>query len=627
MIDLVFRIFSTITLSMIFIAFMCRVSTYLALVDTPGGRKQHTGMVPLCGGVCVFAAFAAVVFFNGDQGSVGGVVWISLAIVVAVGMIDDIVALPELPRFFLQLFVAGMLASSLSVATLSFGSLLPLDALGTRPMGGFALLIFSMVFITGLTNAWNMSDGVDGLAGGTAAIALLWLAVFASAKSDTDIILTIQTLLAAAFGFLAFNMRSPWRKRASVFLGDAGSTAFGATIGYFIIRLATGDAALPFFVLLWVVIVPIIDTLSLMVRRLYAGRSPMSADRWHLHHLLMDLGFSPAQTTNCVMAGSTLCGAAGYIGYRMGITDPLMAAGLLVPVLGHGIFVWVASRASLTATELMPIKASERSDTAPFFSSAGVSMLQSETPQVRQDFRMDLVRRMPIAEDVTNLSPALTRNSVSEKGRTKGLNVLLSRLRWRSVCLLVAASIAVSAAAYGVALASANAVLSVRDPVEEVDIIVVLGGDGPPRATQAAELWKAGVAGQIFVTGKGDCEDIRTWMIEEGVSPSAIFLECVSSSTWENAAFSAPKLRHLGIRRAVLVTSWFHSKRAIACFQAFMPEITWLSSPAEHSLGFWGRLFDIEGLQVFKEYPKTLWYDVRLLGVPAGNNSKGSLGV
>ncbi|WP_244489896.1 ElyC/SanA/YdcF family protein [Rhizobium sp. Leaf391] len=624
MIDLVIRILSTITLSMIFVAFMCRVSNHLALVDKPGGRKQHTGVVPLCGGLCVFTAFAAIVFYNGDQGAVGVAVWLSLAIVVAVGMIDDIVALPELPRFFLQLFVAGLLVSSLSIATLSFGSLLPSDALASQPLGGLAMLIFGIVFITGLTNAWNMSDGVDGLAGGTAAIALLWLALFAAARSDTAIILPIQTLLAATFGFLAFNLRSRWRKRASVFLGDAGSTAFGAMIGYLVIRLATGDAALPFFVLLWVVIVPIMDTLSLMARRLYAGRSPMSADRWHLHHLLMNLGFTPAQTTNCVMAATAVCGAVGYIGYRMEIPDPLMAAGLLLPVLAHAIFVWIASGASLT-TELVPIKTAEQGDTAPFAVTSGVSITQAEPPPEMQDFRTELARMWPMLDDEHDRSPALSEIAVPAGSRPEDPKGLLSGMRWRSVCLFVAGSLAVSAATYGVALASADAVLSVRDPVEEVDMIVVLGGDGPPRAKQAAKLWKAGVARQIFVTGKGDCEDIRTWMIEEGVTPTAIFLECFSSSTWENATFSVPKLRQLAVRRAVLVTSWFHSKRAIACFRAFMPETTWLSSPAEHSLGFWGRLFDIEGVQVFKEYPKTLWYDVRLLGVPTGSNSSAQL--
>ncbi|KQY27226.1 hypothetical protein ASD31_00240 [Rhizobium sp. Root482] len=175
----------------------------------------------------------------------------------------------------------------------------------------------------------------------------------------------------------------------------------------------------------------------------------------------------------------------------------------------------------------------------------------------------------------------------------------------------------VSASTYALALRGAETLLTVRTPDRHADIIVVLGGDGPVRARQAALLWRQGVADRILVTGRGDCKDIMDWMMQDGVSETAVVLECDSASTWENAEFSAPLLKHMGVRRGVLVTSWFHSRRAMRCFEAIVPGVDWMSSPAEPKMTYRRLLLDFEGWQVFKEYPKTIWYRLRTLGLKA----------
>jgi UDP-GlcNAc:undecaprenyl-phosphate GlcNAc-1-phosphate transferase len=174
-------------------------------------------------------------------------------------------------------------------------------------------------------------------------VALVWLMLVAEIKDMGELILPFELLLTGLCGFLIFNMRSPWRIRASIFLGDAGSMALGATIAYGILLLASDKSPAPFMALLWIVIIPVTDTLSLMIRRVLAGRSPMSADRWHLHHLLLDAGFMPMATTNIILVASAVCGGIGYLGIRNDVPEVVMAAGLLIPVGIHTLFVMAAS--------------------------------------------------------------------------------------------------------------------------------------------------------------------------------------------------------------------------------------------------------------------------------------------
>ena len=170
-------------------------------------------------------------------------------------------------------------------------------------------------------------------------MALIWLMFVASFAEMTRLVAPLQALAICLCAFLVFNMRSPWRSRASIFLGDARSTALGATIAYIILLLATGSMAVTFPALIWVVILPVTDTLSLIVRRIMAGRSAMSADRWHLHHLLLDHGFSASATANTLIVVSAICGGIGYAGIRANIPGEIMAIGLLVPLSLHTILV------------------------------------------------------------------------------------------------------------------------------------------------------------------------------------------------------------------------------------------------------------------------------------------------
>jgi uncharacterized SAM-binding protein YcdF (DUF218 family) len=186
--------------------------------------------------------------------------------------------------------------------------------------------------------------------------------------------------------------------------------------------------------------------------------------------------------------------------------------------------------------------------------------------------------------------------------------------RRRMHVLLIAAlavgGLVVAQLAFLAALVAAEPLLVVRTAHAVADVIVVPGGDGPRRAQRAAEFYRSGVAPRILVTGEGDCNEVRDLLIAGHVSRTAITVECVSRNTWENARFSARILAEMRARRAVLVTSWFHTRRALACFKMAVPGVQWTSAPVERDMSAWVLARHEEGLRVAQEYLKIGWYIV-----------------
>jgi UDP-GlcNAc:undecaprenyl-phosphate GlcNAc-1-phosphate transferase len=333
-------------LSVVLVVWMQRIAPRLGFIDHPTARKAHEGLVPVCGGLAMFAAY--VIGTSVLESSlrtpwpiIGG-----LAILVAVGAVDDRLNLRPLWRLMIQAAAAIAMVGFGGHMIGNFGTaFVDVEAIAADPILSSLVFCVSVLFVVGLTNAFNMIDGLDGLAGGTAASALFWLALMASFLGRGAAITQLFLLLAVVLGFLVFNMRHRWQPRALVFMGDAGSTMLGAAVACFIIDLSSGPSpTIPFPVLLWVCVIPVIDTLSLMARRLHAGRSPFSPDRWHLHHLLLERGLTHAAASGTIVALSILFGAIAYIGTVLAASDQLLTIGLLLPVAIHSVFVWMSVR-------------------------------------------------------------------------------------------------------------------------------------------------------------------------------------------------------------------------------------------------------------------------------------------
>lgn len=123
-------------------------------------------------------------------------------------------------------------------------------------------------------------------------------------------------------------------------------------------------------------------------------------------------------------------------------------------------------------------------------------------------------------------------------------------------------------------------VLTVDSGAVQADAMVVLGGGSLERAERAAELFKAGETSRIICSGLGDAEVNAAFLTNSDVPTAAILLEPKSHTTRENAKFSIPLLRALGAKRVIIVTTWYHSRRALACFEHYAPDIKFYSRPS-----------------------------------------------
>ncbi|WP_340107623.1 MraY family glycosyltransferase [Pikeienuella sp. HZG-20] len=316
------------------------------LLDAPGAIKLHDVTTPSCGGLAIAAALAVAAALGSIASPPVACAWV--AAIAALGALDDRRALSPRVRLGAQFAAAAALMLSTRYALPNLGEF--------STNAGWAVLAsgaaISLLFTVGVVNSFNLIDGVDGLAGAVTLAGLFWLVEIARVTGDAGVASDAEVAMAATAGFLVFNLRHPWRARAAVFLGDAGSTALGATFACLILALASrpGGAHLP--ALIWLVAAPLIDMGSLVVRRIAAHRSPFAGDRRHLHHLLLDFGLSPALTTALIAAASCVCGAVGYLGVLYGASAAAMIAALGAPIAAHCLVVRAArpeTRARLSA--------------------------------------------------------------------------------------------------------------------------------------------------------------------------------------------------------------------------------------------------------------------------------------
>ncbi|QOZ81602.1 MULTISPECIES: YdcF family protein [Chromobacterium] len=178
-------------------------------------------------------------------------------------------------------------------------------------------------------------------------------------------------------------------------------------------------------------------------------------------------------------------------------------------------------------------------------------------------------------------------------------------LAWLGLCALLAGVVALPLLRY-----SKNW-LPVEAPLAKADWIVVLGGESGQRVIGAAELYHRGVAPRIFVSGEGDCKLIVNRLVMAGVPAPRIAYECVSRNTFQNAEQTRVSLQAFQPKRALLVTSWYHSARALTTFRQVWPEVNWGMHFVYPGNDLYHTLAVNEAGAVLSEYVKTLVYSVR----------------
>lgn len=304
----------------------------LNLLDRPAGRKQHIGDIPTVGGLSIFLAFLFGTTAQFDLCKSYAVLLGGMGFMVIVGALDDALDLSATKKLAAQLMAAALIV---------LASGLPLFTLGHLPVPDqWAMLISvgaTIFTILWTVNAVNMMDGVDGLAGGLVVVSLTWLGVGAALTDSAAMLTIIVRLVVPVVAFLVFNHRAPWRKRASVFMGDAGTLMLGYAIAWLCLELR--GQGIPMLACTLVVAVPLIDTASLFFRRAYAGKSPFQGDRQHLHHLLEAAGVPTAAVPILINGAAAILGGLGVLGGYFGLSSAFFAVSWLMVVAGHTILI------------------------------------------------------------------------------------------------------------------------------------------------------------------------------------------------------------------------------------------------------------------------------------------------
>ncbi|KOS60754.1 undecaprenyl/decaprenyl-phosphate alpha-N-acetylglucosaminyl 1-phosphate transferase [Lysinibacillus agricola] len=287
-----------------------RLAFRIGAVDAPNYRKVHARIMPRLGGLAIFLAFliAVAIFYpilihneNGSEFLLS--IIIGACIIVATGVIDDMREISakaklvgQLAAALIVIFVGGIQIEMVNlpfVGELNFGLLsIPL----------------TILWIVGITNAINLIDGLDGLAAGVSTIALITLAVMAFILSNMFVLAIASILAAATFGFLFYNFHP-----AKIFMGDTGALFLGFMIS---VLALLGFKNITFVALIIPVIilgVPISDTFFAIVRRVRMKKKWSDPDKSHLHHRLLDMGFTHRQTVLIIYAIAMMFGIAAII--------------------------------------------------------------------------------------------------------------------------------------------------------------------------------------------------------------------------------------------------------------------------------------------------------------------------
>lgn len=278
-------------LAIVTTAIVIHISRRLRIVDVPGVRKVHSKPIPRIGGVAIFVSMIGLVIpvlllpnvigetFRLIQSKIITLLG-AAGLMFFVGLVDDTKGLRVRSKFFAQL-AAALVVCSVGIRVES----IPVTASLTIKLGWFSWL-FTLIWIVGITNAINLSDGLDGLAAGISAIACSVIAVLSIYNGDIVMAILMLALLGSLTGFLLFNFEP-----AKIFMGDSGSLFLGFTIASASVLSATKTEtivglALPILALG----IPIFDTLFSMLRRFLERRSLFAPDRSHFHHRLLALG-------------------------------------------------------------------------------------------------------------------------------------------------------------------------------------------------------------------------------------------------------------------------------------------------------------------------------------------------
>ncbi|PUB10203.1 glycosyltransferase family 4 protein [Paenisporosarcina sp. OV554] len=301
--------FLATTLILVFIASLLitplvkKFAIKIGAVDQPNHRKVHVRIMPRLGGLAIFLAFIIGFFIYQPESPSAMYIIIGAFIIVLTGVFDDLYELRPIIKLAGQLLAAGIVVYlgniEIGFINLPFGGELDF---------GFLSAFLTIIWIVGITNAVNLIDGLDGLAAGVSTIGLLTLSIMAFLMGDMFVLAMSLMLAVSTIGFLFYNFYP-----AKIFMGDTGALFLGFIIGVLSLlgfkNITFISLAIPIIILG----VPISDTFFAIIRRLRTKQKLSAPDKSHLHHCLLNSGFSHRQTVLLIYGMAAMFGGAGIL--------------------------------------------------------------------------------------------------------------------------------------------------------------------------------------------------------------------------------------------------------------------------------------------------------------------------
>ncbi len=312
--------------AVIAIPVVIKISELKSLMEKPGERRSHSTPTPTFGGIAIFAAILIAYFLwpSIDQTDIyrTNLSIAGMTILFFIGIKDDLVGIDPAKKLLFQVLAAMIL--------ILFGDL-RVDYLygimGFHHIEEIVSIVLTCFIFIALTNAINLIDGIDGLAGGIATIASSTFGGWFLLTNHFTMACLAFTLSGALLGFLRFN----FSKTSKIFMGNTGSLIIGFMLAFFAVRFVSLNASYRYeptaffnapIIAIVILIVPIFDTLRVFLVRILAGRSPFSADRNHMHHILLDNGLSHAKAT-AVLCGISLVNTVMFLLLHRNISNTL----------------------------------------------------------------------------------------------------------------------------------------------------------------------------------------------------------------------------------------------------------------------------------------------------------------
>lgn len=315
-------------------------------MDVPNEvRRVHDHPIPRMGGMAIFIGFLlSVVLFADITRQVRGIL-LGAVVIVACGAIDDVVSLHAWTKLFIQI-AAAVIAVLHGVVIEVLRNPIIFGQDGALILGVLSIPV-TILWIVGITNSVNLIDGLDGLAVGVSTISSMTMFVVALLVSESNIAVILAALMGACIGFMPYNLNP-----AKIFMGDTGSLMLGyvlATVSA--IGMFKFYAVVTFVVPILALALPLFDTTFAFFRRIVHGQSPMTPDRGHLHHRLIDMGLTQKQAVAILYAVSAILGLCAVVLAASGSVRLWLFLFAVVMAVIVGIFI----RRTLKGHEYHPL--------------------------------------------------------------------------------------------------------------------------------------------------------------------------------------------------------------------------------------------------------------------------------